>query len=105
MCHQLNSDLWRRCQLFYKLTGNYGEDPQNHKIRIQGLKIDVLPHQAFCVFWQMVTERTELRGGFVGDEMGMGKVRKLSSALQVPLLSFHLFPLLSQTASLFLLDF
>lgn len=45
-----------------------------HAVTIPGLRRPLMQHQAYCIYWQLETERTASRGGFVGDGMGLGKV-------------------------------
>ena len=71
-CEQMDSDCWLRCCGFFKrdptLTG------LEHTVTIPGMRRPLMPHQAYCIYWQLQTERSLSRGGFVGDGMGLGKV-------------------------------
>ncbi|KAL5332112.1 hypothetical protein BJX70DRAFT_405021, partial [Aspergillus crustosus] len=42
------------------------------KIRIPGMKIDLFPYQAFGV-WYMLQEEGRCNGGFLADDVGLGK--------------------------------
>jgi hypothetical protein len=51
-------------------------DPE-YPIRLNGLRQPLKPHQAFAVYWMLARERTDCHGGFLCDEMGLGKVCRL----------------------------
>jgi hypothetical protein len=36
--------------------------------------VNIYLYQGFAIWWKLRQERTQAGGGFVGDEMGLGKV-------------------------------
>ena len=41
---------------------------------LPGMEVALMPHQTIGVAWMLDKEASKLRGGCLGDEMGLGKV-------------------------------
>jgi SNF2 family DNA or RNA helicase len=75
---RLDLKAWADCQKFYKLDGDFGKNPEEHTIKIPGLRRKLKPHQAYAVYWMLKTEK-RLNGGYLADDMGLGKVSMLAT--------------------------
>ena len=71
-CDPLTQELWLFCSEFFKI------DPLKVKntdtLKFPGLKRALKPYQIFAIFWMSMKERDGSNGGFMADDMGLGKV-------------------------------
>ena len=58
---------------------------------IPGMAVPLMPHQSIGVGWMLEKEASKLKGGALGDEMGLGKVCSKIYALTGPDLCYRLF--------------
>lgn len=68
-----------------KFDGNASVDQALDKLGLQsqydllpGMDVALMPHQTIGVAWMVDKERSSLKGGCLGDDMGLGKVRDSS---------------------------
>lgn len=45
---------------------------------LPGMEVALMPHQTIGVAWMLEKEQSTLKGGCLGDDMGLGKVRSVS---------------------------
>ena len=75
LCEQWDEDDWvRDCEIV-------GHPPnktdQTVMVKIIGLEVTLYKHQLIAGFWMIFHERGECEGGWLADDMGLGKVRTL----------------------------
>ncbi|EER22853.1 SNF2 family N-terminal domain containing protein [Coccidioides posadasii C735 delta SOWgp] len=77
-CEQMDSQTWRDFTSFFMLPQNEndGTDP-TRKILIRGMLRDAPPHQLYCAFWMLLKDQGLEQGGFIADEMGIGKTMEV----------------------------
>ena len=77
-CEQMNVEMWQDFTSFFMLPkhGNNGTVPSK-PIPIHGMKWAPFPYQLYAVFWMLMQERGIEMGGFIGDEMGLGKMMEM----------------------------
>jgi SNF2 family DNA or RNA helicase len=80
-----------------QFDGNASVDQALEKLGLQsqygllpGMEVALMPHQTIGVAWMLDKEQSSLKGGCLGDDMGLGKVRDLSTGLTVLFHTFHL---------------
>ena len=73
-----------------QFDGNASIDQALEKLGLQsqydlvsGMEVALMPHQTIGVAWMLDKEQSPLKGGCLADDMGLGKVRKLSTKLIV----------------------
>ncbi len=73
-CEQFSEKRWKHFQTFFMLPkeGNDGTDP-DRPITFPGLSRYPYPHQLYAAFIMVIKERSPSGGGYLGDEMGVGK--------------------------------
>lgn len=73
-CEQMNPEMWRDFCSFFMLPrdGVDGTHP-DRAIPFWGMRRNPRPYQLYAVFWAIMREAGNEGGGFIGDEMGIGK--------------------------------
>lgn len=73
-----------------QFDGNASLDRALEKLGLQsqydllpGMEVALMPHQTIGVAWMVEKEKTDLKGGCLGDDMGLGKVIFLSAFLDL----------------------
>lgn len=71
-----------------QFDGNASIDKALEKLELQsqydllpGMEVALMPHQTIGVAWMLDKEQSSLKGGCLGDDMGLGKVRDRIKAL------------------------
>lgn len=54
------------------------------------MEVALMPHQTIGVAWMLEKERSMLKGGCLGDDMGLGKVRNFLDATAFSHIIFRL---------------
>lgn len=75
-CEQMHPGTWQKFCLFFKRKST--ATSVDDKIQIPGLRRPLFPHQAYAVFWMLMTENTSAGGGFLADGTGLGKVKPVN---------------------------
>lgn len=82
-----------------QFDGNASVDQALEKLGLQsqydllpGMEVALMPHQTIGVAWMLDREQSSLKGGCLGDDMGLGKVRN-SFTGSLLLLMIHPHPL------------
>ncbi|EFW15482.1 conserved hypothetical protein [Coccidioides posadasii str. Silveira] len=75
---KMDSQTWWDFTSFFMLLQNEndGTDPIR-KILICGMLQDTPPHQLYCAFWMLLKDQGLEQGGFIADEMGIGKTMEV----------------------------
>jgi SNF2 family DNA or RNA helicase len=76
-----------------QFDGNASIDQALDKLGLQsqydllpGMEVALMPHQTIGVAWMLDKEQSSLKGGCLGDDMGLGKVR-ISSIYRIDMVS------------------
>lgn len=57
----------------FKLPEKAMRDPATDRLHLSELKVPLYPHQPFAAFFMLIKGNSTVRGGILGDGMGLGK--------------------------------
>jgi hypothetical protein len=78
-----------------QFDGNASIDQALEKLGLQsqydllpGMEVALMPHQTIGVAWMLDKEQSSLKGGCLGDDMGLGKVRNFGHWIKALLFAY-----------------